>query len=356
MTHESDTSKFLRNAWYIAALSEEVDENLLARRIIGEPIVMYRCADGSCAALEDRCCHRGVPLHLGSIKSDCVQCAYHGFTFDRSGKCIRVPSQKSIPASAAVRSYAIIERYGFLWIWMGDQPSDPSAMMDLSEIEGPDWSGPQGVIPVAADYRRVVDNTLDLSHVAFVHRSTFGSDDEEAELTFVEKDGRVEGVRSPPPMPTPPMYARLGFSTHIQQVKRMIYEPPCTVKAPITTRNFMDGKPQDSDTGPTAMVYIFNSITPETETTAHYFWVSARNFDTDNPETTEFIRQQTLLAFQEDKTLIEAEQKSHDEGFGPGTGVRADMGGAMARRLLARLIDREKGSARTNAEAVLETQ
>lgn len=353
MTQESDAADFLRNAWYIAALPDEIGERPLARRILGDPIVMYRGQDGSYAALEDRCCHRGVPLHLGSVKADFLECAYHGFTFDRSGRCVKVPSQKTVPTSARVRSYPVVERYGFLWIWMGDRAADPSAMMDLSEIEGPGWGAVQGMLPVAADYRRVIDNTLDLSHVAFVHRSTFGSDDEEAELNFLEKDGRVEGVRSPPPMPTPPMYARLGFGKHIQQVKRMIYEAPCTVKAPITTRNVLNGQAVDSESDMSAMVYVFNSITPETETSSHYFWITARNFATDNQETSDFIRQQTVLAFGEDKALIEAEQRSHDEGFAGGTAVRADMGGAMARRLLSRLIQREKETPRQDAEVVV---
>src|ERR1044072_368801 len=102
MTHQSNSTEFLRNAWYIAALPDEIGERPLARRIIGEPVVMYRCQDGTYAALEDRCCHRGVPLHQGSVKADFLECAYHGFTFDRSGKCVRVPSQKTVPPGARV--------------------------------------------------------------------------------------------------------------------------------------------------------------------------------------------------------------------------------------------------------------
>ena len=102
---------FLYNAWYVAARSQELDGGLLGRTILNQPVVLFRGADGAVAALEDRCCHRNAPLSVGRLKSGLVECGYHGLTFDRSGACVAVPGQSTIPPGARVRSYPIIERH-----------------------------------------------------------------------------------------------------------------------------------------------------------------------------------------------------------------------------------------------------
>jgi phenylpropionate dioxygenase-like ring-hydroxylating dioxygenase large terminal subunit len=85
---------FLRNAWYVAAWDHEVSaERPFGRTLLNEPVVLYRTRDGRAVALEDRCCHRHFPLRFGSVAGDCLQCGYHGFTYDATGKCVRVPGQ-----------------------------------------------------------------------------------------------------------------------------------------------------------------------------------------------------------------------------------------------------------------------
>jgi phenylpropionate dioxygenase-like ring-hydroxylating dioxygenase large terminal subunit len=81
---------YLRNAWYVAAWSDDLaDGQLLARTILKKPVVLYRKSDGNVAALEDRCPHRFAPLHMGKIvNGDAVQCPYHGLEFDSSGACV----------------------------------------------------------------------------------------------------------------------------------------------------------------------------------------------------------------------------------------------------------------------------
>jgi nitrite reductase/ring-hydroxylating ferredoxin subunit len=98
---------YLRNAWYVAAWSDDLaDGQLLARTILKEPIVLYRKSDGNVAALEDRCPHRFAPLHMGKIvEGDRVQCPYHGLEFDPTGACVLNPhGTKNIPPRARVRS------------------------------------------------------------------------------------------------------------------------------------------------------------------------------------------------------------------------------------------------------------
>src|ERR1044072_7320032 len=129
---------YLRNAWYVAAWSDDLaDGQLLPRTIMKQPVVLYRKADGNVAALEDRCPHRFAPLHMGKIvRGDCVQCPYHGLEFDSSGACVLNPhGTKNIPPRARVRSYPAVEKHKAIWIWMRDRPADHDKVPNFSVLD-----------------------------------------------------------------------------------------------------------------------------------------------------------------------------------------------------------------------------
>src|SRR3546814_13572004 len=91
---------FLKNAWYVAANDHEIGRHLHATRILGEDIVLYRTLDGGVSALEDACPHRKLPLSMGRLLDDTVECGYHGLGFDCSGRCVRAPGLAHAPARA----------------------------------------------------------------------------------------------------------------------------------------------------------------------------------------------------------------------------------------------------------------
>ena len=93
---------FLRNYWYVAAYDREITQRPLGRMILGEPVVFYRLEDGTPVALEDRCAHRHLPLSMGTLVGDTLQCLYHGLRYDKTGTCVRVPGQDTIPRAARV--------------------------------------------------------------------------------------------------------------------------------------------------------------------------------------------------------------------------------------------------------------
>lgn len=107
---------YLKNCWYMAGWSDELTDQLLSRRLFDQPILLYRKADGSVAALADRCPHRFAPLSLGTRMGDSVQCGYHGLTFDGTGQCVHNPFSNNIPAAAKVQSWAVIERHDIIWL------------------------------------------------------------------------------------------------------------------------------------------------------------------------------------------------------------------------------------------------
>ena len=98
---------FLKNHWYVAARSSELGRALLGRQILNEPVLLYRTEAGEAVAIEDRCCHRNVPLSIGKLVKDDVQCGYHGLVFNRRGSCISMPGQEKIPAAAKVKAAAM---------------------------------------------------------------------------------------------------------------------------------------------------------------------------------------------------------------------------------------------------------
>src|SRR5579885_1747783 len=111
---------FLQNAWYVAAWDREVGRTPVARTILNQPVVLYRKADGTAVALEDRCCHRHLPLSKGMVVADDLRCGYHGLRYDATGACVEIPGQPQIPPTARVRSYPVVEKWNWVWIWMGE--------------------------------------------------------------------------------------------------------------------------------------------------------------------------------------------------------------------------------------------
>ncbi len=140
---------FVRNAWYLAAWPEELDGGLMSRTIMNEPLVLFRNATGAVGALEDRCCHRGAPLTHGEVVAEGIQCGYHGLIFDCTGTCVKVPGQDTVPRKAVVRSYPVVERQQFIWIWMGDPAlADEGKIIDYPYHDQPDkWPHRKAVFP-----------------------------------------------------------------------------------------------------------------------------------------------------------------------------------------------------------------
>ena len=329
---------FLKNCWYVAASSGEVSRKPLGRILLNEPVVLYRREDGVAVALEDRCCHRRAPLSRGEVVGDALQCGYHGFTFDQNGNCIKVPGMPVPPRNARVKSYPVVERHQWLWIWMGEAAPEDSLIPDFHQNDHHQWVAARGYIPLAANYLLYVDNLLDLSHVGFVHRDVIGSDDADAELVFERRDLQVVGVRQSPEMAPPPLYKKLGLGETVRQKKIMTFTPAAHIAIDITTSEVLAG----GGAGREAHIFVLNSITPERDNTCHYFWASARDFDIGDQQMTELVHRETVRAFLQDKEMVEAQQQVID--LNPEAAivsVRADSGGLLARRVVADWMQRE---------------
>jgi len=305
---------FIKNTWYVAAWDTEVTkEGLFSRTIIGVPVLMYRKEDGSITALEDRCCHRGAPLSVGRREGDCVRCMYHGLKFDSAGQCIEAPAQQRIPIQAKVRTFPIVERHRWVWVWMGNpEKADPSLIPDTQWLDHPEWRSLDGYIHYDVNYLLICDNLLDFSHLPFVHPTTLGGDAAYAAAQpKVERiDGGVRITRWAMNVEPPP------FATAVKdwggKVDRWnIYN--FTIPAILLMDSGMAPAATGAQEGNREGAIEFRgcqAITPETENSTHYFFAHPHNFSIDKPEVTRSIHEAVVSAFDEDRDIITAQQKS----------------------------------------------
>ena len=159
---------FVRNAWYVVAESKDVGRQLRCIRALGEPLVLYRTEAGEPIVLDDRCAHRRFPLSKSKLIGDQIQCGYHGFTYDQTGKCVWAPT--NVAPNFGVRRYPCVEVGPWLWAWMGDpEKADASTVPYPTLDAGEDWRNIEGYKLNPGNYMLLIENLLDLSHLHFLH-------------------------------------------------------------------------------------------------------------------------------------------------------------------------------------------
>ncbi len=337
---------FMRDCWYVAAWDYELEDGLLARTILGEPVVLFRGEDGAPVALEDRCCHRHLPLSLGDKVEGALRCGYHGLEFGYDGQCVRVPGQSKVPPGAKIQSWPVVERYRWIWIWMGDpDKADPALIPDYHWNDDPDWCAYGDVYHVEGDYRLLVDNLMDLSHIQFLHATTLGAaTDVDAEISTRRDGDEVTISRWVMDTPPAPMYAHaLQTNDNVDRWQIIHYRPPSYVVIDAGSALAGTGA-RDGDRSRGVETYSNHTLTPETEKSTHYFWHHARNFRMDDDAFTGQLREMFSSALMEDVVAIAAQQRSIDRNPGaPEIDINADHAVMHARRLLDERVAAEAG-------------
>ncbi len=300
---------FIQNAWYVAGWSSEFGRSLCPLVILGEDIVIYRKTDGSPAALQDACPHRKLPLSRGRLLGDTIECGYHGLTFDCAGKCVKAPTQKGlIPKNAMVHGYPVVDRWGLLWIWMGEpERANPDDIFHIDNFDHPSWGKTAGgTMEVECHYLYIIDNLLDPSHVAWVHASSFaGAGTGELPLHTQMLENGVLASRWVYEQPPPPYYADLlPFQGNCD--RKQHYEcqlPAIAINKSIYTPAGTGG--WDKVLTDDAYINIsYNFITPVDENNSRYFWFQHRNTDPDNEAVSQKMFAGAKLAFEEDREVL----------------------------------------------------
>ena len=346
---------FLRNAWYVGAWGTEVGrQKLLRRTLLNEPVVFYRKEDGTPVALEDKCAHRHAPLSAGKLVGDAVQCPYHGLEYDETGDCVRVPGQSSIPPGCRVKSYPVVERYQWVWIWMGDPAlANPDDIEDFHWMDDPEWRAKGELLPLEANYKLLVENLLDLSHLTFIHATTLGTDKvAETPMKHERGDKHVTVTRWVMNSPPPPFFQKAGGFAPDELVDRwqiITWTPPAFVRLDVGAAKAGTGAPE-GDRSQGFTMRNLNAITPETDKTTHYFWAQAHDFRIDEPWITDLLVQNVHTAFMEDLWIIKLQQENMETGTTPPRiDINHDGGGIQAIRILNSMIEGETTPPRAQA-------
>jgi len=357
------------NCWYAAAYDVEVARTLLARQIAGRRLVLYRRRSGEPVALDNACWHRLMPLSEGRLEDDNVACGYHGLVFDSEGRCVFMPSQKTINPSARVRSYPTLERHRLIWIWPGDPAlADPELVPDLHWNDDPEWAGDGRLIHLRAGYKLVVDNLMDLTHETFVHGASIGQrsiTEVPFEVTHGEDFATVTRWMidvEPPPFWRMQLEWKLGSrAPNVDRWQIIHFQPPSTIAIDVGVAPTGTGAPE-GDRSQGVNGYVLNTMTPETDRSCHYFWAFARNYRLGDQRITTMLREGVSGVFGEDETVLEAQQASidahPDKRF---YNLNIDGGAMWARHLIDRMLaaegddERYARSSRAASEMVGET-
>lgn len=336
---------FIRNRWYVAAWDGEIANAPLSRKICGKPIVMYRKLDGSVVALRDACPHRLLPLSLGFREGDNIRCKYHGMVVTPEGKPCEMPmTQERVNEALTTPVYPALEKHRYVWVWIGEpDKADPALVPDFWPCSADGWVFDGGYLHVECDYRLFIDNLMDLTHETYVHMGSIG----QKELMEAPLDTRVEGnevflSRWMPNIDVPPFWRdALKQDGKVDRWQICQFLEPCSVIIDVGVSPVAAGDTLEShDSG--VRGFVIDSMTPETETTSHYFWGMARNFDVEDAGVTARIKAGQQRIFLEDVEILERQQKSIAEN--PDMQLRVlsiDSGGAHARRILERLASHD---------------
>lgn len=341
---------YVRNAWYMAGWSHSFPQRQLTPiTLLDEPVVFYRKGDGALVALEDRCVHRLAPLSHGCLEGDELRCMYHGLKYSVDGRCVDIPGHEgAIPDRARVKSYAVIERGGWVWFWPGEAAqADESLIPPVASIDSTEWHMKPAHMDYQAHYQLINDNLLDFSHLCYVHRASFQANKQWAQkrpkVSMLERGVRVQrwiegatGFRSSVPTDE--------FSSYDFLVPGILLLGgngyPCGSaaasggEAPAGIEPIRDGQVRES--------FSCQAVTPLTHDTSRYFFCWGPRRGPQSEVQCDALMTTALKAFDEDRAMIEAQHKIIARS--PGVAVmptHADRAVLAYQRLVKEMVQRE---------------
>jgi vanillate O-demethylase monooxygenase subunit len=361
---EPTNAPFVRNIWYVVGWAGEFEgSGPFSRCIIDEPVVLYRKGNGALVALQDRCAHRWAPLSLGRVEGDHLRCMYHGVKYGVDGQCVEMLGQDRIPKTLCVRSYPVVERHRFVWIWLGNPAvADTSLIPDLGILDQ-DWRRfYSGSLQYEAHYSLINDNLADLSHIAVLHEKsggrTVGSAAADSQLTPYVSGGaeakpldrgiRVEAwvgpaqrsILLPRKIPGGDIWTRTDFLAPGTLVS-------ITQMYPYGTAEKCKGLPPGPEQRMLGDIMSIQAVTPVAPRKTKYFFSLGPRVADAEKEESDGLWQIMLETFAEDLQMIQAQQKVIDDHPGHRmAGIAADRGLILFRNVMKSLLAAESPGAR----------
>lgn len=347
-------SSIVRNRWYMAAFSNEISREPMERTLLSKPVVMYRKEDGTPVAMYGLCPHRYFPLAKGRLEGDAIVCGYHGFTFADNGECIDIPSQDSVTTKTCQPVYRLEERGPICWIWMGDPDKcDPDLIPPYHDIgvDQPGWHySSENYLHMKGRSQLLVDNLMDLTHLPYVHHHVPGG--EAMGKVPIEIEEREFSLRILRKVKAPwnPFFGLIyGPDAEFEGVADFDsisdFYGPEFIKTSLPHVTRLEGR-EDVPKELGSML-IHHGITPETETTTHYFGFSTRNFRLGDKALDGFQQESDIKIREQDVETINAVEARLDQGaeFQKELSVRSDRPAFDARRKIEAMLEAENSQA-----------
>jgi vanillate O-demethylase monooxygenase subunit len=345
---------WLRNCWYVIAWDHEIpqanDGKLFTRKVLNEPILVYRTSAGEMVAIADKCCHRHAPLSTGRREGDNVRCGYHGLLFEPTGQCIEVPGMDKPPAKACVKKYPLVVKNKWVFVWMGEvEKADESMLPDNFSCDHPDWVNIPGYMHYDTPYLLIADNLLDFSHLSYVHANTLGGSVAIAlakpTVEEINSNGQrgVKVSRFIPDVPAPPFYTRFrSFDANLNRWFIYDFLFPSTLLMNSGGRPVTDA-PDDNSRA--VVNHSCQTLTPETETSTHYFFQQSHRAILKDESVRHSMYNTLLEAFNEDRNMITAQYNNlSSDALEHMLPLHFDAALVRFRKMLKEAVDAENNS------------
>lgn len=346
---------YVRNAWYVASWSEDlVPGKPFSIRILDEPIVIWRTPSGTLAALEDRCVHRLAPLSVGRCEGESLRCMYHGMLYSTAGKVTEIPGQDIIPPHAQVRSYPVVDRHSWIWVWMGDSAAaDPSLIPPAVGADDPNYLLGRGEVNYTAEARLVNDNLLDFSHLTYVHASSFEATDtwvnSKAQVRQIERGVNIQrwNINDHDMVSGETLDRWTSYDYLVPGIMLMIsglFEAGSAEK-------YGQGPP-DMSKAKRGVTFTNQAVTPLTPKTSRYLFSFGPHRDHGDEALRDLLISFVNKAFAEDKAMIEAQQRIVDATPDPTEmPTAADKAITLFNRLVERTCQAERARSKVATPA-----
>ena len=309
-------NRYLLDTWYVAAWSSELSPGeVLGRTLLETPVALFRKADGTAAAVLDRCPHRFAPLSAGRVDQGRLLCGYHGLGFDGGGACVLNPHGPTL-ASLAIPAWPTVEAHHAIWIWFGvANKADPGLIPDLSFLTtAPATAFSAGMLTGKGHYELYVDNLMDLSHTDYLHPDTLGGGAvTKARPKVVETAEHIEVTSFAPDTPPSPLLRKLfpDLPAQTDFWQRVRWVAPGVMKLTAAT-GAAGGAEGDAMVNTNAHI-----VTPETATSSHYFFAATRNFHVDDGDLNAVIatKRAEIFATEDGPMLAKVQDRMGDAEF-----------------------------------------
>jgi len=325
------------NHWYVAGFDDEFGEMPKAKTLLERSIVFYRTKAGELTALQNRCLHRSFPLADGTLNGDNLVCGYHGMEYDPDGRIVRIPCQDRVP-NRKLKKYPLRKQGPYIFIWMGDEDAvDESKLPDFGFLGDPQYESVHEEKYVEGSYLLMMENLNDLTHFSFLHANSFafgeyfgrleteaGKDEEGVYCYRLDRDWKRQTERLPPAL------------QEKLKGKEVLNRNGGVNAGPGLFKGFSPLYVYGAD-GEVEMelkTYVMHFVTPETKTTAHYWWSLCRDYGLGNDEAKAATKALFSRAFDEDlwairnmQALLEQDHADYEELI-----IAGDQAGMLFRR------------------------